>query len=196
MFGFLVGIHGDKERGIRTVQEVARNGKDDKLDATIFLCALYRRENRPKLAVPLIQDLMRRFPRNYILRLELAEMYSMSNDKNDALATLAQVGDLKARHAPGFDRLAWEKIYYQEGVIQFWYRDLDQALENLAKVAAHSADVDLSTGANTYLRMGQIYDMTHRRALAVESYRKAIAYAPDADASQEAEKYLSTPYRR
>jgi tetratricopeptide (TPR) repeat protein len=196
MFGFLVGIHGDKERGIRTVQEVARNGKDDKLDATIFLCALYRRENRPKLAVPLIQDLMQRFPRNYILRLELAEMYSMSNDKNDALATLAQVSDLKAHHAPGFDRLAWEKIYYQEGVIQFWYRDLDQALENLAKVAAHSADVDLSTGAYTYLRMGQIYDMTHRRALAVESYRKAIAYAPEADASQEAGKYLSTPYRR
>jgi tetratricopeptide (TPR) repeat protein len=196
MFGFLVGIHGDKEKGIRTVQEVARNGKDNRLDATIFLCALYRRENRPKMAVPLIQDLIQRFPRNYILRLELAEMYSMSNDKNDALAALAQVSDLKARHAPGFDRLPWEKIYYQEGVIQFWYCDLDQAIESLARVAAHSADVDLNTGAYTYLRMGQIYDMTHRRALAVESYRKAIAYAPEADASQEAGKYLSTPYRR
>ena len=196
MFGFLVGIRGDKEKGIRTVQDVVRNGKDNKLDATIFLCALYRRENRPKLAVPLIQDLMQRFPRNYILRLELAEMYSMSNDKNDALATLAQVSELKTRHAPGYDRLPWEKIYYQEGAIQFWYRDLDQALENLAKVAAHASEVDLNTGAYTYLRMGQIYDMTQRRALAVESYRKAIAYAPDADASQEAGKYLSTPYRR
>ncbi len=196
MFGFLMGIRGDKEKGIRTVQDVARNGKDNKLDATIFLCALYRRENRPKLAVPLIQDLMRRFPRNYILWQELAEMYSMSNDKNDALATLAQASDLKTRHAPGFDRLPWEKIYYQEGVIQFWYRDLDQALENLGKVAAHASEVDLSTGAYTYLRMGQIYDMTHRRALAVESYRKAIAYAPEADAAQEAGKYISTPYHR
>ena len=196
MFGFLIGIRGDKEKGIRTVQEVARNGKDNKLDASIFLCALYRREDRPKLAIPLILDLIQRFPRNYLLRLELAEMYSMSNDKNEALAALAQVSDLKTRHAPGFDRLPWERIYFQEGVIQFWYRDLDQALENLAKVAAHSADLDLNTGAYTYLRMGQIYDMTHRRTLAVESYRKAIAYAPEADASVEAGKYLSTPYRR
>jgi tetratricopeptide (TPR) repeat protein len=196
MFGFLIGIRGDKEKGIRTVQDVARNGKDNKLDATIFLCALYRRENRPRLAVPLIQDLIQRFPRNYILRQELAEMYSMSNDKNDALATLAQVADLKTHHAPGFDRLPWEKIYFQEGVVQFWYRDLDQALENLTKVTAHSGEVDLNTGAYAFLRIGQIYDMTHRRALALESYRKAIAYAPEADASQEARKYLSAPYRR
>ena len=27
MLGFLVGIHGDKEKGIRTVQDVAKNGK-------------------------------------------------------------------------------------------------------------------------------------------------------------------------
>jgi len=196
MFGFLVGIHGDKERGIHTVQDVARNGKDNKLDATIFLCALYRRENRPKMAVPLIQELIRRFPRNYILRLELAEMYSMSNDKDDALSTLAQVRDLKTRHAPGYDRLPWDKIFFQEGSIQFWYRDFDQALDNLTKVTAHASEVDLNTGAYAYLRIGQIYDMTHRRQQALDSYRKAIAYAPEADASQEAKKYLSAPYHR
>ena len=196
MFGFLVGIRGDKERGIRTVQDVARNGKDNRLDATIFLCALYRRENQPKLAVPLIQDLIQRFPRNYILRQELAEMYSMANDKTDALAVLAQVTDMKTHQAAGYDRLSWEKIYFQEGSIQFWYRDLDQALENLKKVTAHSGDVDLNTGAYAFLRIGQIYDMTHRRTLALESYQKGIAYAPEADASQEARKYLSTPYRR
>jgi tetratricopeptide (TPR) repeat protein len=148
------------------------------------------------MAIPLIRELIQRFPRNYILRLELAEMYSMSNDKNDALAALAEVSDLKTHHAPGFDRLTWEKIYYQEGSIQFWYRDLDQALENLTKVVAHAGEVDLNTGAYAFLRIGQIHDMSHRRALAVESYRKAIAYAPEADASQEARKYLSTPYRR
>ena len=46
MLGFLVGIHGDKEKGIRTVQDVATNGKLNRVDAEIFLCALYRRENQ------------------------------------------------------------------------------------------------------------------------------------------------------
>ena len=103
---------------------------------------------------------------------------------------------LKQSHAPGFDRLPWEKIYYQQGSIQFWYNDLDHSLENMAKVVAHADEVDLSTGVTAYLRMGQIYDMKQRRVEAMASYRKAIAYAPEADAAQDAKKYLSTPYHR
>ena len=196
MLGFLVGIKGDKEKGIRTVQDVARNGRLNRVDAEVFLCALYRRENRAKLAVPLVQDLIQRYPRNYLLRLELGQMYSTSGDGVHGLQALEEVARLKAAHAPGFERLPWEKIYFQKGSIQFWYNDLDQSLENMRKVTAAAEDVDLNTGVLAYLRMGQIYDMKHRRAEAVEAYKKAIAYAPQADAAQESKKYLSTPYRR
>ena len=196
MLGFLVGIHGDREKGIRTVQDVARNGKLDRVEAEIFLGALYRRENQPRQAIPLIEDLIRRFPRNYLLRLELSQMYSMAGDKAHALEAAEEVARLKARHAPGYDRVPWEKIYFQEGTIEFWYNDLDHALENMKKVAAASEEVDLNTGVSAYLRMGQIYDMTRRRGEALEAYGKAIAYAPQAEAAQEARKYLATPYRR
>ena len=194
MLGFLVGFHGDKEKGIRIVQDVAQNGKVDKVDAEIFLCALYRRENHPERAVPVVQDLIRRFPRNYILRLELSVMYSMAGDKVHGLEAVEEAARLKREHAPGFDRMPWEKIYYQEGSIQFWYRDEDRALENLKKVAAGIENVDLNTGAYTYLRIGQIYDMTHRRPQAVEYYKKAIAYEPQADGAAQSRKYLSNPY--
>jgi len=198
MLGFVVGIHGDKEKGIRTVQEVAAHGHDDRVDATIFLCALYRRENQTRLAVPLVQQLIQQFPRNYILRLELSQMYSMAGDKTHALEAAEKVGELKTGHSPGYDRVPWEKIYFQEGIVEFWYNDLDRALDNMKKVAAASAseEVDLNTGASAWLRMGQIYDMKHRRAEAVTAYKKAVAYAPDAEAAQESRKYLSQPYRR
>jgi tetratricopeptide (TPR) repeat protein len=196
MVGFLVGVHGDREKGIRTVEEVARNGQLDRIEAEIFLCALYRRENQPRQAIPLVGDLIGRFPRNFLLRLELSQMYSMAGDKTRALEAAEEVAQLKGRHAPGYDRVPWEKIYFQEGTIEFWYNDLDQAMENMKKVAAASVEVDLNTGVSAYLRMGQIYDMTHRRAEALEAYRKAIAYAPQAEAAQESRKYLSTPYRR
>lgn len=198
MLGFLVGVHGDKQEGIRIVQDVARNGSDNKLDAEIFLCALYRRENEARKAVPLVQDLIRRFPRNYLLRLELSQMYSMSNDENDALDAVREVAVLKEHHAPGYDRVPWEKVYFQEGTIEFWYNDLNDALENMKKVtaAATSDDMDLNTGTFAWLRLGQIYDLTHHRQQALEAYRKAIAYAPEAEAAQESRKYLSSPYRR
>ena len=196
MLGFLVGIRGDKEKGIRTIQDVARNGTTDRVEAEIFLCVIYRRDNHPRNAIPLVQDLIRRYPRNYLLRLELAEMYSMAGDGASGLKALQEVQTLKKSHAPGYDRLPWEKIYFQEGSIQFWYNDLDSALENMKKVTLAAEDLDLNTGVKAYLRMGQIYDLTKRRALALQAYRKAIAYAPDAEAAQESKKYLSTPYRR
>jgi len=194
MLGFLVGFHGDKEKGIRTVQDVAQNGNLDKVDAEIFLCALYRRENHPERAVPLVEELIRKFPRNYILRLELSVMYSMAGDQVHGLEAVEEAARLKRTHAPGFDGMPWEKVYYQEGSIQFWYRDEDRALENLKKVVAGIDNVDLNTGAYTYLRIGQIYDMTHRRAEAVEYYKKAIAYEPQADGAAQSRKYLATPY--
>jgi tetratricopeptide (TPR) repeat protein len=196
MLGFVIGIRGDKEKGVRTVQEVAKNGKLNRVDAEILLCALYRRENQSKLAVPLVQDLIRRYPRNYLLRMELGQMYSQAGDGVRGLQALEEVARLKERHEPGFDRVPWEKIYYQQGSIQFWYNDLDRSLENMKKVAAASEDVDLNTGVQAFLRMGQIYDMKQRRAEAVAAYKKAIAYAPQAEAAQESRKYLSTPYRR
>jgi tetratricopeptide (TPR) repeat protein len=121
-------------------------------------------------------------------------MYSMAGDKVHGLAAVEEAARLKRAHAPGFEQMPWEKIYYQEGSIQFWYRDEDQALENLKKVAAGIENVDLNTGAYTYLRIGQIYDMTHRRPQAVEYYKKAIAYEPQADGAAQSRKYLSTPY--
>ncbi|HEY2019187.1 MAG TPA: tetratricopeptide repeat protein [Bryobacteraceae bacterium] len=196
MLGFMVGIHGDKAKGIRTVQEVAANGKVNRLDAEIFLCALYRRENQTRLAIPLVEDLIRRFPRNYLLRLELSQMYSMAGDKTRAIEAAEAIAQLKTRHAAGYDRVPWEKVYFQEGTIQFWYNDLDRALENMKKVAARSEDVDLNTGVFAWLRIGQIYDLTHHRTEALQAYQKAIAYAPQADAAQESRKYLASPYRR
>jgi len=196
MLGFLVGIRGDKEKGIRIVQDVAQNGKLDRLDAEVFLCALYRRENQASRAIPLVQDLIARFPRNFLLRLELSQMYSQSGDGVRGLAAAEEIARLKTAHAPGYDRVPWERIYFQEGTIQFWYRDFDRALENLKKVVAAPQNVDLNTGASAWLRIGQIDDLTRHRAEALQAYRKTIDYAPQADAAQEARKYLSDPYHR
>ena len=81
MLGLLVGFHGDKAKGIRTIQDVAAHGTLNRVEAEIFLCALYRRERKPREAIPLLDDLLRRFPRNFLLRFEQAEMYGALGDK-------------------------------------------------------------------------------------------------------------------
>ena len=195
MLAFVIGIRGDKEKGIRTLQDVAARGKLNRVDAQILLCGLYRRENTPKQAVPLVQDLIRRFPRNYILVLELSQMYSMTGDKAHALEAVDQIAERKQRGERGFAAVPAEKIDFQRGIIQFWYNDLDQSLANLKQVTA-VRDGDLNAGAQARLRIGQIHDMKNRRADAMESYRQAVAFAPQSDAAAEARRCLSVPYRR
>jgi len=44
--------------------------------------------------------------------------------------------------------------------------------------------------------MGQILDMQSRHPQAIEYYRRAMAYAPEADAARESRRYISAVYRR
>ncbi|HEX4278050.1 MAG TPA: hypothetical protein VHZ74_22000, partial [Bryobacteraceae bacterium] len=55
--GFIAGYHGDKQRGLHTIEEVAAKGKENRVDAEIVLCALYRREGQPSRAIPLVTQL-------------------------------------------------------------------------------------------------------------------------------------------
>ena len=194
MLGFLAGFHGDREQGIRTLNEVAAKGHWNQLDSRFLLCALYRREQRWKDAEPLLDDLTKRFPRNYLLWFEKAQLYSSLGDKTRAIAAIDHVAKMKS--AGTLKDVTDAKLAYQYGNIQFWYRDYDQALANMQKVAVSAHDVDLNTGALAMLRIGQIYDLTNRRALAMQAYKRAIEFAPEAEAAKDSKQYLSTPYKR
>jgi hypothetical protein len=197
--GFIAGFHGDKQRGLRTIEEVAQKGNENRVDAEIVLCALYRREGEPKRAIPLVLGLIQRYPRNFLLRFELAQMYGSLGERQKALQTLSEVARLKQDNAEGYARVSWEKIYYETGNLEFWFNDLDQALENLRRVTAtpqQLRELDLNTGALALMRQGQIYDLQHKRSLAILAYRAAVNFAPEADAAHESQHYIGSPYVR
>ena len=75
-----------------------------------MLAAIYRREKTPERAVTVLNDLIPRLPKNYLLRLELAEMYADLGQKSRALEVVAEVERMKAQQAPGYDRVPDEKI--------------------------------------------------------------------------------------
>ncbi|HKD06138.1 MAG TPA: tetratricopeptide repeat protein [Bryobacteraceae bacterium] len=197
--GFVAGYHGDKQRGIHTIEEVAQKGHANKVDAEVVLCALYRREGHTQRAIALVQQLSNRFPRNYLLRFELAQMYGAAGQRKRALDTLADIAQRKRDNVPGYTRVPWEKIYYETGNLQFWFDDLDDALASLQKATASAGqlnELDLNTGALALMRQGQIYDLQNRHNLAVPVYRQVVQLAPEAEAARESQHYISSPYRR
>jgi tetratricopeptide (TPR) repeat protein len=197
--GFIAGFHGDKQRGLRAIEEVAAKGNENRVDAEIVLCALYRREGQPRRAIPLVSGLIQRYPRNYLLRFELAQMYASIGSRQNALNTLGDIARLKQENAPGYDRIPWEKVYYETGNLEFWFDDLDHALDNLKKVTGTPAqlkELDLNTGVLALMRQGQIYDLQKHHSLAVQAYQQAVRFAPDADAARESQHYINSPYTR
>ena len=59
------------------------------------------------------------------------------------------------------------------------------ALENLAKVTAAASEVDVNTGMNAWMRMGQAYDVMGKRSQARAAYAEAVKGAPESDAGKE-----------
>lgn len=196
MIGFLAGFHGDREQGIKTLELVANKGVQNRVEASVLLAAIYRRERRAQDAVPLLEGLVKRFPRNYLLRFEMVQMFGDLGRKDQALAVLRQMEELKVKGAAGYRGLPLEKIQYSRGNILFWYNDLDSALDNLQKATVKAENLGVGTGGLAWMRLGQVYDLKGQRPKALDAYNRAINTAPDSDAAKEARRYLSSPYRR
>jgi len=196
MLGFFAGFRGDRERGVESLKQVATQGRVNRVDAEVLLCAIYRRERRAKEAVPLLSDLIQRFPKNFLLRLELVQMYGDLGEKDKALAVIGDVDRLKREKTPGYERLAEEKLRYTRGNLRFWYNDLDLALEDLQVVTTNPSAVDLNTSQYAWLRTGQIYDLKKKREEAKHAYLQTVAIAPVSDAASAAQNYLLSRYKR
>lgn len=197
MLGFITGMHGDRERGIKTLQGVAEHGKMNRTDASVILAAIYRRERRPREAIDLLVNrLIPEMPRNFLLRLELVQMYGDLGDKQAALKVLDEVERLRASGAAGYARLLPEKIDYTRGNLLFWYNDFDPALRLMKKAAAKAGEMDLQTEQMAWLRLGQIHDMRGERKEAVAAYQQAILCGPQSEAAHYARDYVGSRYHR
>ncbi len=194
--GFLSGIRGDKEAGIRALRLVAEKGTNNKMDAQILLGVIYRRERRSQDALPLLAEMTARYPRNYLFRLEQSQMFADLGDKDKAVAILEDIDKLKRTGALGYDKISWEKLAFIKGNLRFWYDDFDLAIDHLKQATAKANDLDLNTSVMAWLRLGQSYDMKGQHSLAKPAYEAAIRTAPQSDAAKDARRYVSSRYIR
>ena len=196
LLGFLVGFRGNREEGIRIVEQVAAKGDRTRDDAAILLAVVYRRERKFGAAIAMLQRLIPRYPRNYLLWFELAQMHSDNGDGAAALQAIAEVEKLKKAGTPGFARLPVEKILYYRATVEFWYRDYPAAIADFRKVTAKAGELDPNTGVTAWMRLGQAYDLRGERELALRCYRSAMDYAPESAPAKECQSYLRKPFRR
>ena len=195
MVGSVIGFRGDRRRGIRTVELVAREGQRRRVTAQLLLSVVYRRERQPELAVPLLLNLIEQYPRNHLYRVELAQMYADAGDMTASVRTLDEVEKRIRTRAAGFSRLTVDRVGFLRGHIQFRHRLLSEAARTLRSVVARGEQVEPETRALAGLRLGQTYDLLERRPEARTAYQGAIVAQPVSEAARLSRRYLLSPYR-
>jgi tetratricopeptide (TPR) repeat protein len=104
------GMRGSKQKGEAYVARVTREGKYARNDARVLLVIFYRREKRPLEAARLLEELIADFPRNYVLGLELASMYSDAGQFDRALVAFENLLKKAEEKAPGYQRLPRDAV--------------------------------------------------------------------------------------
>ena len=104
------GMHGSKKKGEAYVARVASEGKYARDEARVLLAILYRREKRPLEAARVLEGLIADFPRNCVLGLELASMYSDAGQNARAIETFQALLKKADEKSPGYDRLPREAV--------------------------------------------------------------------------------------
>ena len=188
----LVGLSGDKEKGIRYLYDAAHGGGETSFDAQIVLIVFLRREHRYAEALPIAQGLSPRFPRDFLLPLEEANLLRAMGKNREAEEQYRRVyqngregkyGNLHyemAALAVG-DLLRSEKNYQQAAA----------AYELVTEVPG--ADPELLQKAN--LGAGEMYDQLQKRDLAMKKYQAVVATNSGTDQAERARKRMKEAYR-
>jgi tetratricopeptide (TPR) repeat protein len=183
----LLGYQGSKERGREELELAAARGDIVADDARTILTLLYSREKRYDLAIGKLDELCKRYPENYLTRLDLAGLLVRRGEPAAAIEVYRQV-----LATPG----SVEKtiVYNNLALTCRIMKDYAQA-EKWFRLALSGNSSPARSRVAALLELGKTLDLAGRRAEAVEQYRLVQQAADYDNAHREAAQYLNRPYR-
>ena len=188
----LVGVTGNRQKGLDYLREVSRSHGTSSNDATLALSLFLRREQLYPEALELVGRVSREYPRNYVLAAEYAHLLNAAGHGREAIAQYRTV--LQRGREGKYSTFQLEVAAWGLGVSLRGQREYEQAAEAFDLVPTNN-DVEPSLIDRAEVAAGEMYDTLGRRGQAVERYQKAIAGGHDSDAVSAARKHLRHPYR-
>lgn len=188
----LVGLSGDKEKGIRYLYDAYHADGEASVDAGIVLMVFLRREHRYGEALQLARGIGPRFPRNFLLPLEEANLLRASGKNAEAEEQYRRVW--QNGRAGKYGNLHYEMAALGLG-------DLLRSEKNYQAAAAAYELVGDVTGADPELLQkanlgaGEMYDQLQKRDLAIKKYEAVVAANGGNAQAEQARKRIKEAYR-
>ena len=188
----LVGLSGDKEKGLRYLSEASQANGETSVDAGIVLMLFLRREKRYAQALQIAGNLVPRFPRNYLLPLEEGNLLRASGKNSEAEEQYRRVWQNGREGKYG-------SLHYEMAALALG--DLLRAEKNYqAAAAAYELVTDVSTPDPELLQKadlgaGEMYDQLQKRDMAMKKYQSVVATNAGNDEAEKARKRMKEAYR-
>jgi hypothetical protein len=188
----VMGVGGNKERGLALLRECAEHGVVTKVESRTVLSLFLRHDARYPEALAVQHGLAAQYPHNYLFRLEEANLTKDEGNGPGAIALYKVV--LADAAKPGY--------YVDPRVQMAWFgladtqrgqNDIADAAENYLKAAEQPKCSDWLR-KRAQLNAGEMYDLLQQRVRAVELYQMASSGGGDQSQAEAARRLMKTPY--
>ncbi len=191
LIGF-AGIYGSKATGMEMLHDAAARGVISTVEARTCMMLFLRREAKYQAATQIAQSLVTQYPRDFLFRLEVANLQKDAGQGLTAIASYREIVDLSKKNGY-FPATHLELVYFGLGDSlrgQKMYADAVDAYRNGAFQPTTSPELK----RRCLLAAGEVYDLMHDRAKAKEQYQAVMALGSDTVQGQQAQKYMKTAY--
>jgi len=188
----IVGVGGNKEKGLNMLKEAAAHGVVTRVESRTALSLFLRHDARYGEAFDVQHGLATEYPHDYLFRLEEANLKKDAGKGSEAIALYKVV--LADAHKPG---------YFIDPRLQMAYfglADTERGQNMVAEAARHYLEAADQPNSSDWLRRraqlnaGEMLDLENKREDAIKQYQAASAPGGDQSQADAAHKYLKTPY--
>jgi tetratricopeptide (TPR) repeat protein len=186
---FALGLTGDgKAQGIRQLESAAAKGRRATSDAKMLLVVVYNREGRHAESLKLLDELLAKYPRNFMFEMAKASVHGKMKQWDRAIGVYNDVIEKVRTQQEGYDKLRIEKVYSELGTSQIHGFRFNDAQATFALVVAGKAATP-NEKASAHLWMGKMFDTSNKREEAIKHYRAIESLNCDPSFKEEARKY-------
>ena len=187
----VVGLGGNKEKGLEYLRQAASGNTETSIDAKIVLMVFLRREKKFDESLQILRSLEPQYPHNVLFALEDGNLLREKGQMADAETVYRRIWqDGRAGKYAGLN--------YEIAAIALG--DLLRSEKNYAGAAsaydlvAQVAKPDLDTAQKAAINAGEMYDLLHQRDMALRRYEAALAADGSSSYAETARKRIKEPY--
>jgi tetratricopeptide (TPR) repeat protein len=188
----IAGVSGNKEKGLTLLRESAAHGIVTPIESRTALSLFLRHDARYPEALTVQHGLAQQFPRDFLFRLEEA---NITKDEGNGPAAIALYKTVIAdTRKPGYflePRL--HMAYFGLADTLRGQNNIADAAQNYLQAAAQPTCTDWIR-RRAQMNAGEMFDLLHNRDEAIKQYQLASAGGGDQSQADAARRFLKTPY--